>query len=178
MKRLLTMAAMAIFVSVAAMAQIGESSSKKIETTYTTTTTTVTVDKSPSKGYSGMLEVNIGGGSAFAFGVTNVHGYQINPYIFAGAGFGVNYNLTDYYESVCLPVFADFRATVPFGNSPVAFFGDVRVGYTVISSYESDVYFSPTIGIRVGRNKAATFGLGYEYVDEESLFTFRVGFEW
>lgn len=178
MKRLLTMAAMAIFVGVAAMAQIGESSSKKIETTYTTTTTTVEVKKSPSKGYSGMLEFNVGGGSAFAVGLTNVHGYQINPYIFAGAGFGVNFNITNSYDSVCLPLFADVRATVPFGTSPVAFFGDVRVGYTVISSYSSDVYFSPTIGIRVGRNKAATFGLGYEHVDKEDLFTFRIGFEW
>ena len=175
MKRLLTMAAMAIFVSVAAMAQIGESSSKKIETTYTTyttTTTTVTVQKYPSKGYSGMFEANFGYGSDLAFGFSTVHGYQFNPYVFVGAGIGLN---VAYDNGVDLPFFADVRASVPFGTSPVSFFGDVRVGYGAV---EGDLYFSPAVGLRFGRSKAATIALGYEFVQSESLFTFRVGFEW
>ena len=174
MKRLLTMAAMAIFVSVAAMAQIGESSSKKIETTYTTTTTTVTVQKYPSKGYSGMFEVNTGYGSDLALGLATVHGYQFNPYLFVGAGIGLNACLY-YDDDVDLPFFADVRASVPFGTSPVSFFGDVRLGYGAI---EGDLYFSPAVGLRFGRSKAATIALGYELVQSESLFTFRVGFEW
>lgn len=172
MKRLLTMAAMAIFVSVAAMAQIGESSSKKIETTYTTTTTTVTVQKYPSKGYSGMFEANFGYGSDLAFGFSTVHGYQFNPYVFVGAGIGLN---VLYDNGVDLPIFADVRGSVPFGTSPVSFFGDVRLGYGAV---EDELYFSPSIGLRFGRSKAATIALGYEFVQEESLFTFRVGFEW
>ena len=164
---------MAIFVSVAAMAQIGESSSKKIETTYTTTTTTVTVQKYPSKGYSGMLEFNIGGGSDLALGFATVHGYQFNPYVFVGAGIGLNGCL--YYGGVDVPIFADVRGSVPFGTSPVSFFGDLRLGYGAV---EDELYFSPSIGLRFGRSKAATIALGYEFVQEESLVTFRVGFEW
>lgn len=175
MKRLLTMAAMAIFVSVAAMAQIGESQSKKIETTYTTTTTTVEVKKSPSKGYSGMLELDFGAGTSLAFGLTNIHGYQFNSYLFLGAGFGLKGVFGENIDSPVLPVFTDFRVTLPFGTSPVAFFGDIRAGYTAIVP---GAYFSPSIGLRVGRNKAATFGFGYELISTESLFTLRVGFEW
>ena len=163
---------MAIFVSVAAMAQIGESSSKKIETTYTTTTTTVTVQKYPSKGYSGMFEFNTGYGYDFAFGFSTVHGYQFNPYVFVGAGIGLNYN---FDNGVDLPIFADVRGSVPFGTSPVSFFGDVRLGYGAV---EDELYFSPSIGLRFGRSKAATIALGYELVQSDSNFTFRVGFEW
>lgn len=108
MKRLLTVIAMAFFVSVAAMAQIGESKSKKIETTYTTTTTTVKVKKSPSRGYSGMLEFDLNLGisdDASRIGFTTVHGYQINPYLFAGAGFSLKY--WPGYETISLPIFAD-----------------------------------------------------------------------
>lgn len=181
MKRLLTVIAMAFFVSVAAMAQIGESKSKRIETTYTTTTTTVNVEKSPSRGYSGMLEFDLNAGvSDYAgrFGFTTIHGYQINPYLFAGAGIGLKYWYD--YETVSIPIFADVRATVPFGSSPVAFLGDVRLGYSPFDIY--GVYFSPSVGIRLGRNRAATFALGYEVIQNAevgSAFTFlRVGWEW
>lgn len=181
MKRLLTVIAMAFFVSVAAMAQIGESMSKRMETTYTTTTTTVNVRKSPSRGYSGMIELDLNVGIsdyASRFGFTTIHGYQINPYLFAGAGFSLKYWFD--YETVSLPIFADVRATVPFGSSPVAFLGDVRLGYSAYDIY--GIYFSPSIGIRIGRNKAATFALGYEVIQDAevgSAFTFlRVGFEW
>lgn len=181
MKRLLTVIAMAFFMTIAAMAQIGESKSKRIETTYTTTTTTVNVEKSPSRGYSGILELDLNVGIsdyASRFGFTTVHGYQINPYLFAGAGFSLKYWFD--YETVSLPIFADIRATVPFGSSPIAFLGDFRLGYSAYDIY--GLYFSPSVGIRIGRNKAATFALGYELIQNAevgSAFTLlRVGFEW
>lgn len=181
MKRLLTVIAMAFFMTIAAMAQIGESKSKRIETTYTTTTTTVNVKKSPSRGYSGILELDLNVGIsdyASRFGFTTVHGYQINPYLFAGAGFSLKYWFD--YETVSLPIFADIRATVPFGSSPIAFLGDFRLGYSAYDIY--GLYFSPSVGIRIGRNKAATFALGYELIQNAevgSAFTLlRVGFEW
>lgn len=181
MKRLLTVIAMAFFMTIAAMAQIGESKSKRIETTYTTTTTTVNVEKSPSRGYSGILELDLNVGIsdyASRLGLTTVHGYQINPYLFAGAGFSLKYWFD--YETVSLPIFADIRATVPFGSSPIAFLGDFRLGYSAYDIY--GVYLSPSVGIRIGRNKAATFALGYELIQNAevgSAFTLlRVGFEW
>lgn len=162
MKKLLVMAAMAIMVSTAANAQIGESQSKKIQTTYTTTTTTTTLEKSPAKGYSGMLDftygVGVGDAESSRVGLSTVHGYQINPYIFVGGGLAVNYFYDD--ELVNIPFFADARATLPLGTSPVALYFDYRIGYA--AGDVSGFYMSPSVGVRFGRNAAFTLSIGYE----------------
>lgn len=164
MKKLLVMAAMTIMGSVVASAQIGESKSKKIETTYTTTTTTINVDKAPFKGYKGMVDFVYGAGvgdleGIGRFGLSTVHGYQINPYIFVGGGLQFNY----YYdaEEFAMPIFADARATWPFSKIAALYF-DYRIGYTAGDAI-SGFYMSPSVGIRVGRKSAFNFSIGYEY---------------
>lgn len=193
MKKLMLMAVMALGVSVAANAQIGESKSKRIETTYTTTTTTMNVDKAPFKGYKGMFDlcygIGVGDLESSRFGITTVQGYQFNPYLFVGAGLGVNYYYDD--DGVNIPIFADARGTLPLNNS-VALFFDFRLGYSVVDI--EGFYMSPSIGVRAGRKSAVTLSLGYEYqscdvwyydgysswygTGNAGAVTFRVGFDW
>ena len=164
MKKLLVIAAMAVIGSVVANAQIGESSSKKIETTYTTTTTTVNVEKAPFKGYKGMVDFVYGVGvgdvvNGSRIGFSTVHGYQFNPYIYVGGGLQFNY----YYdaEEFALPIFANARVTWPFSRMAALYF-DYRIGYTVGDAL-AGFYMSPAVGIRVGRKSAFNFSIGYEY---------------
>lgn len=164
MKKLLVIAAMAVIGSVVANAQIGESSSKKIETTYTTTTTTVNVEKAPFKGYKGMVDFVYGVGvgdvvNSSRIGFSTVHGYQFNPYIYVGGGLQFNY----YYdaEEFALPIFANARVTWPFSRMAALYF-DYRIGYTVGDDI-AGFYMSPAVGIRVGRKSAFNFSIGYEY---------------
>lgn len=193
MKKLILMAVMALGVSVAANAQIGESKSKKIETTYTTTTTTMNVDKAPFKGYKGMLDLTYGVGvgdlESSRFGVTTVQGYQFNPYLFLGLGVGLNYWFDA--ETVSIPIFVDTRATLPLSQSAALFF-DFRLGYSPIDI--EGFHMSPSIGVRLGRKSAFTFSLGYEYQGcdvyyegyyydyygrgNAGAFNIRLGFDW
>lgn len=198
MKKLMLMAVMALGVSVAANAQIGESKSKKIETTYTTTTTTMNVEQAPFKGYKGMFDLGYGIGvgdvESSRIGFSTVHGYQFNPYLFVGAGFGVNYFYDD--ECVNIPIFADARGTLPLKDN-VALFLDFRLGYSAVDV--EGFYLSPSVGVRVGRKSAVTFSLGYEYQGCDAIYydydsywgynyyygtgnagavTFRIGFDW
>ena len=162
MKKLLLMTAMVIMGSLAANAQIGESQRKKIETTYTTTTTTINVDKAPFKGYKGMFDLTYGVGvgdvESSRLGISTVHGYQINPYIYVGAGLGVNYYLDDDLFNV--PIFADARLTWPVSRAAALFF-DYRIGYS--AGDVEGFYMAPSFGIRLGRKSAFNFSIGYEY---------------
>lgn len=138
----------------------------------------------PEKGYSGSVEFAYGIGihdywvaDPSRINITTVHGYQFNPYLFVGAGIGVKYWLD--YETISLPIFADVRGSIPLGSSPVALFADFRVGYSPVDLY--GVYVAPSIGVRLGRAKAATFAFGYEMTQNStggSTLNFRVGFEW
>jgi hypothetical protein len=144
-------------------------------------TAQVVSNNGPQKGYSGSVELGYGIGLKDWYGssrltVTTVHGYQFNPYLFVGGGIGISAWFN--YETVAIPVFADVRGTLPLGSSIVSLFADFRLGYSPFDIY--GVYVSPTVGVRVGRSKAATFSLGYEMVDNSygGAFNFRVGYEW
>lgn len=194
MKKVLVMAVMALVVSTTAMAQIGESQSKRIETTYKTTTTTVAVDRIPPRGYTGMLDLTYGVGvgdvESDRIGFTTVHGYQFNPYLFVGGGFTLNYFLDE--ETVNLPLFADVRATLPIGASRCVPFFDYRIGYS--AGDVSGFYMSPSIGVRFGSRHSFNISIGYEYQSAEIYYsgyyyhyvdtgnagavTFRIAWEW
>lgn len=138
-------------------------------------------------GYKGLVELGYGIGTG-DFGadrilLTTSHGYQVNSYFFAGIGAGVNY-YTDA-DLVSIPIFADFRGTLPITNSKIAPFLDMKIGYTV-----NDVegfYFAPGIGIRIATSRKAGFnvGIGYElqkfdaYYSKETCgaFAIKVGYD-
>ena len=160
MKKLLVMATLAIMGSVVANAQIGESKSKRIETT---NTTTVNVDKVPFKGYKGMVDFAYGVGvnnlyNGSRISISTTHGYQINPYIFVGAGLQLNYHYDD--SDLAVPIFANARASLPLSRN-VALYFDYRIGCSI--GLGSGFYTSPAIGIRAGRKSAFNFSIGYEY---------------
>lgn len=115
-------------------------------------------------GYKGMADFGYGiGVGDFGEGrieLQTAHGYQFNPYFFAGIGAGVSY----YHESdvFSVPLFADFRGSVPVGSGKVSPFLDLKIGYAVTDV--EGFFFSPSVGVRVGLSERAgfNFSLGYE----------------
>lgn len=82
-------------------------------------------------GYQGEIEISYGigvgdlGSSRVIF--QTVHGYRFNPYLFVGAGVGVDYN-TDI-ESVFIPVFANVKGY--FTRTMVRPYISLDLGYAV-----------------------------------------------
>lgn len=92
----------------------------------------------------------------FYTGVTTVHGCQLNPMLFVGAGIGIN--RCNKIDNWIAPVFADGRVDFKFGHFTP--FADLRLGYNLAQG--GGVYFSPSVGYRIslGRNVGLNFGLG------------------
>lgn len=113
-------------------------------------------------GYKGFADVaysiNVSGiDGASRIEVSTIHGYQIIPHLFVGAG--VAYNYFHEVESSAVPVFADVRGTLPIGKfSP---FVDARIGYSV-AGYNG-FYFSPSIGCRLGLTNSLGLNLSVGY---------------
>ncbi len=88
------------------------------------------------------------------------HGYQFNPYLFAGIGIGGN----DYidFEKWSMPVFADLRGSLPIENSRLAPFVDFKIGYSLSDNIKG-FFFSPMIGTRFGITEKTGVNLGFGY---------------
>ena len=120
------------------------------------------VPHAPEKGYKGFVE------AGYTFGVGDygegrptfqtTHGYQFNPYIFAGIGAGFNY-FTDS-KAIGVPIYADGRLT--FINNYITPFLDVKIGYSVVDV--EGFFLSPSLGCRfgVGNDTALLLSFGYE----------------
>ena len=113
-------------------------------------------------GYRGFVElgytVGTGDWGANRVEFATSHGYQFNPYFYAGLGAGVNY----YHEGdgvVEVPIFADLRADIL--NNWITPYVDFRIGYTVYDY--TGFYMSPTVGCRFAfdNSLALNFGIGY-----------------
>ena len=115
------------------------------------------------------------------------HGIEINPYLFVGAGVGLEVDTNNpVYLGIVSPIFADMRLKLPRKASP---YFDLRVGdmYGAGSSNHG-LFICPSIGYRfdVGKNKGLFLGIVYEGVltDEYSFFegyeeslALRIGFD-
>lgn len=121
-------------------------------------------DYALKSGYKGLVEFGYGIGVG-DFGEDRIefqtaHGYQFNPYLFAGVGAGVSY----YHdgELFSVPIFADLRGSLPINNSRVAPFIDFKIGYAVTDV--EGFFFSPAAGFRVaiGNRSGFNFSIGYE----------------
>ncbi|MDE6381202.1 MAG: hypothetical protein K2L11_12085 [Muribaculaceae bacterium] len=98
-------------------------------------------------------------------GISTSHGYQFNPWLFAGAGIDFevkpydipNLNFYDYK----LSLFTEGRTDLKFGIFTP--FADVRIGYNANSQEDGNLYFSPFIGYRFnwGRKIGLNVGIGY-----------------
>jgi hypothetical protein len=98
--------------------------------------------------------------NTLGFGITTSQGYQINPYIYVGAGLGVHlYSMDNFETSVALPIFANFRAN--FTKTKVSPFFDAKIGYSVVDL--KGLYLSPSLGVRIGlsNNLGLNIKVGY-----------------
>jgi hypothetical protein len=119
-------------------------------------------DYSVKRGYKGVFEGGyttiVSGFNSGKIELSTSHGYQFNPYLFVGAGFGVEcYTQSLYFV---MPVFANVKVTPLKGN--ITPFVDLKGGYSIIGYFEG-LYLSPTIGCRFGltRRVGLNVGIGY-----------------
>lgn len=147
-------------------------------------------------GYRGMVDIGGGPGFKTAEGgkdavieFSTTHGYQWNPFLFAGAGINVQYRPTG--EVVFAPIYADLR--VYLSDTKAAPFIDFRAGYSFFD--EKGTYISPAVGVDFNLNKNLglyvnagydmivwnwkvdlPFGFGYESGTRRiDAITFRLG---
>ena len=89
--------------------------------------------------YKGYFDLNIGPGNdgvykgtnALSFGLLNSHGYQFSPYIYVGAGFGIDYHHTENFDNaISIPVFSNIRFN--FQDSNTSPYLDLKVGYSFL----------------------------------------------
>lgn len=150
----------------------------------------------PQKGYKCYFEFGYGLGvgrhATDRIQMLTTHGYQFNPYMFAGIGIGGN-DYTDF-DKWSMPIFADLRGSIPVDNTRLAPFIDFKMGYSLSDNIKG-FYFSPMIGLRIGitEHRGLNFGFGYEVqVDTYSIkyedtkikdsfnmgaLTFKLGFD-
>lgn len=129
-----------------------------------------------TKGYRGMADVGycyyISQTAPSTIEITTSHGYQFNPYIYLGAGFG--FNLTGECEwgdvmgkpyhkresKVDIPVFFNVRAN--FTKTKVSPFADARIGAYV--NNDGNIYANLALGCRyaLSDNLGLSIAIGYE----------------
>ena len=121
--------------------------------------------RQPHRGYRGFVDASndvrrtqvfTGSTTSYYSGLQTSHGYQFNPWLFAGAGIGVEY--CQKFDSYIIPAFVQGRVDLRLGK--LTPFGDVRVGYNL--SEGGGAYFSPHIGYRFnwGRKVGINVGAG------------------
>lgn len=125
--------------------------------------------------------------------VETVHGIRINPYLFAGAGLGINYFYADLFEDsgiggmpdsgIVLPVFVNGKAYCPVGrNTSLHLSVDLGAAIPVSGYFEggsSEFYAAVGPGISFTGNSAFRLDLGIRFQHMGTGFNailFRVGF--
>lgn len=121
--------------------------------------------RDPEPGYRGFIDwsngftsytngtTNKSQGTWFS-GVQTSHGYQFTPYLYVGAGMGVEHS--NHFNQYTVPVFLDARTDLRFDKyTPYA---DVRLGYNLVDG--GGIYFSPTVGYRLNWGRKANFNVG------------------
>lgn len=155
-----------LFVTTQAFAQFttggrGKSSSSSYSASY---------DYAPKTGYKGFLDFGYGLGlgdtGADRIQLTTSHGYQINPYIYAGVGVGCSYFTNG--ELFNVPIFANGRFTLPLSNSKVCPFFDYKIGYSAADV--SGFYMAPSAGIRVAMGEKCGFNISIGYEMQKASF--------
>lgn len=166
--------------------------------------------RQPQRGYRGFIDwsnsinsyvINgLGRTSDYYTGFSTSHGYQINPWIYSGLGFDLEYFPTG--QDYIIAPFFDLRSDLKFlFFTP---FADIRIGYNCTDG--GGIYFSPSIGYRFnwGRKVGVNIGAGLtlkgykrdiidmeyhpelgwwdgEYIGTErrveTFFSFRIGFD-
>jgi hypothetical protein len=119
---------------------------EKIERNYETSNTGL------KKGWRFPVETSFTVGNDINMDIMPSVGYQLNPYLFLGAGMGFLYN-----GDFSLPIYADIRSYIPL-NSKVHPFIDVKPGYGTCLIDFSCFYISVTAGVEINK---FIVGVGY-----------------
>lgn len=129
--------------------------------------------------YKGYVDISFSPGNdgvyyklnTIGYGLTTSQGYQINPYIYVGAGFGVHiYTMDNFETSIALPIFTNFRANLT--KTKVSPFFDAKIGYSVVDL--KGWFFSPSFGVRIGLNNNIGLNLKVGYSAQEfSYWAYR-----
>lgn len=113
------------------------------------------------KGYKWFIDagaaVGVGTYGNGAVTMSTTHGYQFNPYFYAGAGLALEYHTG--WEKVFVPIYINGR--VNFMTSRVTPFFDMKLGYSAFDG--SGFYMSPSAGVTISFSQklALNVGLGY-----------------
>lgn len=139
--------------------------------------------RNPQRGYRGFLDISYSRMNAELFGflssvsndwgISTVHGYQINPMFFAGVGAEII--SCSPGNNFYVPVFGDFRADFKFGRfTPYA---DLRAGYAFADN--GGFRFSPSIGYRFNTRRRVGWNLSIGYTFQHVRgSSFQVGSYW
>ncbi len=128
-------------------------------------------------------------------GFSTTHGFQFNPHIFLGGGFGMQGYLDDYFVEdfdLIMPIYAAFRCD--FVDKRVSPFASFRLGgFTSLMCIDDEsfggAYFNLNFGVRIRRlniaigyegmpGTASVYDNDFRYVDFDTKlnsFVFRVG---
>ena len=176
MKKLFSFAIAALFMSVTASAQIGESKSKKIETTYTTTTTTVDVPQiavSPNQNYNRII---------FGWAPTKFT-FDGENETMQGFGFGWigGYNVTKgkrlpLYLETGLLMNADFGECLSEADKLINFELPINVSYRY-NFKNTKIYVAPYFGFHFKVNALWLDEDGESYFEYEEPNRFQFGMQ-
>ena len=116
-------------------------------------------DNEIKKGYRGFVDIG------YTFGVgdlrmdrlefTTTHGYQFNPYLFAGLGAGISY--WPDTEVMGYPLFVDIRTDIPT-EAIFSPFVDIKLGFNPSNDHMS-LYGNFSAGCRVAFSKHMAFNI-------------------
>ena len=90
------------------------------------------------------------------FGITTIHGYQVNKSFFAGAGTGLHF----YNEGMLVPIFADLRYNMYVGRFTPYAFADGGFLLDFSGKKDTRVFGNPGFGIRYTINQKLAINLG------------------
>ena len=162
MKKMLSFAVLALFAGIAANAQIAESKSKKIETTYTTTTNTVEVQQ--NKNYDRIY---------MSYAPTSISEYDLygENLMMHGVGFGWKKGI-NVTKNRKLPLYLEtgIAANFAFGEGDKLFNFNVPVNITYrFKLGNTKIYIAPYWGLNFKVNYLWTWG----FHDDRSWFKYE-----
>ena len=114
-------------------------------------------------GYRGFVDIGLttaGYGYDSRGEFSTSHGYQFDPYLYAGMGTGIHL----YGDSrILVPIFADVRYT--FMNRTVSPYVNLRTGYSfkLHGDIDGGYYLSPTGGLRIMLRESFALNLAMGY---------------
>ena len=162
------------------------------------TKTSTNYEGNVTRGYKGYVEIGFSVQSdAGSGGIYTSHGYLVNPFIYFGAGIGLEGGKMYFHgNKILLPIFGEFRSHlanpnrhrhVPFlslrgGYSPIdgtkGGYCNIALGYRFTSRYVGGA-FNLSMGYQAFNAEREYFHYNHYHMNEHWVneFSFRLGYE-